>query len=572
MSSSPSTQSTVQRTGATELLVGLKSNGIDYLFSNAGTDFPPIIEAFATLPADQVPTPVVVPHETASVAMAHGYYLVTGRPQATMVHVNVGLANSVMGVINAASDNIPVLVLSGRTPLTEYGRVGSRATPIQYGQEMYNQSSLVADVVKFNYEMRYPEQGGMLATRAVTVAMSEPRGPAYISLPREPLTDTVSEASARAAVTVVSSSPSEPDASAVALAADWLSKAQHPLIVCQRSSSDGRSAHELARLAEDCAIPVVEPFTVRNVMATDHPMFLGYDVKGPLAEADVIVVVDSLVPWIEAFHRPQAGKKVIHIGPDPLFTRLPIRGYQTDLAITGDPAAVLSALRSAMSVPQADAERRRSEVAKASVRRKAASAELAQSGAASPMSAEWMSRCLSDIMDERAVVFSELGVVPSCMTLRGPNRVFTTPHSGGLGWGFAAALGAQLADRDRLCIACVGDGSYMFANPVACHQIAEALELPVLVIVKNNGIWNAVRRSVKNSYPQGVATRMNTMPLTSLEPAPDYTMIAKASRAYAERVEHGRDLPAALGRALNVIRTERRLAMLELKIAISDAQ
>src|SRR6201999_1227074 len=80
MSSSPSSQSPTPRTGAADLLLGLKSSGIDYLFANAGTDFPPIIEAFASLPADQVPTPVVVPHETASVAMAHGYYLVTGRP------------------------------------------------------------------------------------------------------------------------------------------------------------------------------------------------------------------------------------------------------------------------------------------------------------------------------------------------------------------------------------------------------------------------------------------------------------------------------------------------------------
>lgn len=159
MSSSRENRPPVPRTGAGELLKGLKNNGIDFLFANAGTDFPPIIEAFASLPLDQLPVPVTVPHETASVAMAHGYYLVTGRLQATMLHVNVGLANALMGVINAASDNVPVIVLSGRTPITEHARPGSRVTPIQYGQEMYNQTSLVADTVKFHYEMRYPEQG-----------------------------------------------------------------------------------------------------------------------------------------------------------------------------------------------------------------------------------------------------------------------------------------------------------------------------------------------------------------------------------------------------------------------------
>ncbi|HUE46788.1 MAG TPA: thiamine pyrophosphate-binding protein, partial [Aestuariivirgaceae bacterium] len=95
-------------TGAEAVLLALKSGGVDFLFANAGTDFPPVIEAFAALGSDgRVPVPVTVPHETAAVAMAHGYYLVSGKPQAIMVHVNVGLANAAMGVINAASDNIP---------------------------------------------------------------------------------------------------------------------------------------------------------------------------------------------------------------------------------------------------------------------------------------------------------------------------------------------------------------------------------------------------------------------------------------------------------------------------------
>src|SRR3990170_737523 len=115
-------EATHPETGAEAVLLALKENGIDYLFANAGTDFPSIIEAFVALASgERVPMPVTVPHETAAVGMAHGYYLVSGRPQAVMVHVNVGLANAAMGVINAASDNVPVLMCSGRTPLTESG-------------------------------------------------------------------------------------------------------------------------------------------------------------------------------------------------------------------------------------------------------------------------------------------------------------------------------------------------------------------------------------------------------------------------------------------------------------------
>ncbi|WEX10972.1 thiamine pyrophosphate-requiring protein [Chelativorans sp. AA-79] len=556
-------------TGAETLLLGLKRSGIDYIFANSGTDFPPIIEAFASLDGDEVPVPVTVPHETASVAMAHGYYLVTGRPQATMVHVNVGLANSAMGVINAASDNIPVVVMSGRTPITEHGRRGSRVTPIQYGQEMYDQSSLVSGVAKFHYEMRYPEQGDMLAARAVSLAMSEPKGPVYFSLPREALMETVPATIAHGASPQAPATAPYPDPAAIEEAARWLEKARRPLVLCQRGDVHGRVGAFLSTLAERFAIPVVEPFTIRNVMASDHPMFLGYDVKGPLGEADVVLVVDSAVPWMESLHRPSPETKIIHIGPDPHFQRMPIRGYRADLAIVSDAAAALSALGEAMAASP-HAEERRALHARAAEERRRNAAERAAQGCASPMSAEWMSHCISQVMDEHAVVFSELGIVPGAMSVKRANQIFNNPHSGGLGWGLPAALGAQLADRERLCIACIGDGSYMFANPVACHQIAEALELPVLTIIKNNRLWNAVRRSVVNTYPDGAAAKANRMPLTSLEPSPDYTQVAAASRAHTERVEHGEDLPAALARALEVIRRERRQAVLELNIAVSD--
>lgn len=78
--------------------------GVDYFFGNAGTDFAPIIEAFAKAAANRTPAPkpVPVPHENVAIHMAPGYYVVTGRPQVVMVHVNVGAANAMCGLINAA--------------------------------------------------------------------------------------------------------------------------------------------------------------------------------------------------------------------------------------------------------------------------------------------------------------------------------------------------------------------------------------------------------------------------------------------------------------------------------------
>ena len=155
------TDSKLEGTSVAEVYLALlKARGIDWLFANAGTDFAPIIEALVRggKAGLAMPEPVVVPHENAAVGMAHGYYLVTGRPQAVMVHVNVGMANALMGLLNAARDNVPIFFASGRTPPTESGRLGSRDLPIHWGQEMYDQAGMLREYVKWDYELRYGEQ------------------------------------------------------------------------------------------------------------------------------------------------------------------------------------------------------------------------------------------------------------------------------------------------------------------------------------------------------------------------------------------------------------------------------
>ena len=102
------------------------------------------------------------------------------------------------------------------------------------------------------------------------------------------------------------------------------------------------------------------------------------------------------------------------------------------------------------------------------------------------------------------------------------------------------------------------------AAPV--HFYAAVDRLPILTVIMNNGIWNAVRRAARNVYSDGQAIRMNTLPITSLEPLPDFCRIAEASRAYAERGETGVDLPGALARALEAVRTERRQALVEIRV------
>ena len=117
------------RLAAEEYLDALAAHDIEHLFVNPGTDFAPIVEAYARAARTnrKVPTPMVVPHENAAVGMAHGFTMVTGKPQSVMLHTNVGTANAINMLIDASRDRIPMLLSSGRTPFTESGAEGSRS-------------------------------------------------------------------------------------------------------------------------------------------------------------------------------------------------------------------------------------------------------------------------------------------------------------------------------------------------------------------------------------------------------------------------------------------------------------
>jgi len=549
----------------------LKSRGVDWLFANAGTDFAPIIEALTKGNEEgcAMPEAVAITHENVAVGMAHGYYKITGRPQAVMFHVNVGTANALMGLINAARDNVPILFTSGRTPITEFGRTGSRDLPIHWGQEMFDQAGMLREVVKWDYELRYGEQIEAMVDRALVTAMSEPKGPVYLSLPREALADPFEGRAIQAKTTMPVPAPGSPNQEAVDQAIDLLSNAENPLAIVGRGSAETFSP--LAALADRFALPVVHFWASQLGLPSDHPLHAGFDVAGWIEEADVILTVDAMVPWIPDRHRLAAGCRVIQLGANPYFPDLPMRSYPATLAIAADPAKTLQAMvERSEQARAATSEARRDLLIDQIARARATRLDQVLAGRTTPMSASWISHCLDQAKPDDAIVVAELGVDAGAMTFHQPDGLLSHSLAGGLGWGVPAALGAKLAAPNRLVIATVGDGSYMFANPTACHQVAEALDIPLLTIVFNNGVWNAVRKSTTAVYPDGLASRANRMPLSSLSPAPDYEKIIEASRGHGERVEDPDALPDALERGMSMVMNERRQVLLNITCAIDD--
>src|SRR5436853_1823359 len=275
----------------------LGERGIDYVFANAGTDFAPIVEALAHATGAKAPRFITVPHENVAMAMAHGYYRITGKPAAVMVHVTVGTANAINGVINAARDNVPVLLAAGRTPLTETGSIASRNRSIHWGQEAFDQGGMLREYVKWDYELRAGQPVEAVVDRALDIAMSEPRGPVYLTLPREVLASPA-VAARRDTVRPLGSSAPAPSARAIEEVASLLANAEFPLIVTSSAGRTRSAFDELSALAQEFALPVVQNEARDINLATNHPMNLGFAATPYLLKADVVLVIESTVPWV----------------------------------------------------------------------------------------------------------------------------------------------------------------------------------------------------------------------------------------------------------------------------------
>lgn len=552
----------------------LRDRGVDCFFANAGTDFASIIDAFARLAAEGkgTPRPIAVPHEFVAVSMAHGYHAVTGRPQVVMVHVNVGTANAVGAIINAARMHTPVIFTAGRTPVTEDGSLpGARDTHIHWGQEVFDQAGMLREFVKWDYELRQAATLEAVVDRALELATADPPGPVYLTLPREVLAQRLDELVIESPPRRQVASRRFPDPARIAEAAALLAGADAPLIVTTAVGRDPAAAAALVELADAGAFPVAEVNAGYANFPADHPGHQGYAfaVESPpgIAEADVVLVVESDVPWIPARARPRHDARVIQLALDPVWSRYPLRSFPCDVPIAAAPAAALPLLAAAVRErvpPRVLQARRERQAAAHRARRAAWAAAAAAEAARRPIGFQWAARCLREVVDAETILVNEYPLDLRHCPPPGPGRYFAHPASGGLGWGLGAAVGMKLGAPDKTVIAAVGDGAYLFAVPTACHYAARLHAAPILTVLFNDGGWTAVRRATLDVHPDGWAAAAAAVPLSDLSPSPRYEEIVRAFDGHGERVEDPAELPGALRRALRAVREEGRQALVNV--------
>ena len=536
------------QSNAAALLDALTREGIDHVFANAGTDSAPIIEALAAAAKTNEPTPRfhVVPHENLAMAMALGYYRFGRKMAGVLLHTTVGSANAVMGAMNARRDRTPILMLAGRTPHTESGQHGSRSAHIHWGQDSFDQAAMLREWCKWTYELKADQPVGTLIARASSIARSPPCGPVYLTLPRETLSAPAVEGHA----TIAASAPMLAPPETVEQIADAIRTAEFPVLITSSGGREPEAFELLADIADSQAIAIAQPFATDVNLPSDHPMNFGMEGMQLVSQADVLLVLESGVPWLSQPLRNDV--QVFQVAADSQYTDYPLRSHQSDLSVTASPVGFLRALALALAETVAKpAERRRRRFTELNAQRRARLAHAIEQGRQqTPISTAWLAHAVNEVKSPDTRLVNELGVPADFLELTAPCSYVRESTAGGLGFGLGAAIGARLAQPGQPVIAVVGDGSYMFGNPTPAHFVSRALNLGTLTIINNNQRWQAVHQAASAMYPDGDAVAADSMPLTALAPSPEFEKVVEASDGHGEKVTNPDDLYSAIERGL----------------------
>ncbi len=551
-------------------LEGLNEIGIEFLFSNLGTDHAPLIEEMARWRKHGLkhPPTILCPHENVAVHMAGGYAQVTGRGQAILAHVDAGTANSAMALHNLCRARVPTLLMAGRAPFTMRGELaGSRDAHVHFVQEPFDQAALVRPYVKWEYNLHAGVVTKEVLRRAHSVMHSDPMGPVYLTLPREVLAQSWDEGAVKsfpeARYGAVRARGTDPQT--IAQMAKRLLGARHPILITRyggRNPAFPALVDELARFA---GIRVYESGALCMNISHDSPCFAGISATAALLKTDVGLLVDVDVPWIPAEARENAATFWIHVDIDAIKEKMPMWGFPSDLRVQGDSAIVLAQLLEALR-SQADAaflkssKKRLEEIHAERESRAAGLAKLAaERGKPGAIGVNFLCAELGRAIDPGAIVFNEgirnTPAIFNQMKRTQPGSIFGLP-GGALGFSGAAALGAKLARRDALAVQICGDGSFYQCTPETVYAVAKHYDLPILTVIIDNAGWSAVKEATLRMYPQGEAHAASEFE-SRLAPDMDFAKVAESAGAYGAKVSHPDELAGALDACLTEVRRGR---------------
>jgi acetolactate synthase I/II/III large subunit len=557
-------------TTSTAFLEALAEAGVSYIFANLGSDHPGLIEAFAQARAqgreDDFPRLIICPHEMVALSAAHAYASVTRQPQAVLVHVDVGTQNLGGAVSDAMRGRVPVLIFAGAAPYTIAGELpGGRNEFIHWLQDVPDQRGILRGYVKYDNEIRTGGNVKQVVHRALQIARSEPAGPVYLVGPREvmeqPFEPQAADPAHYSPVAPAALTPEVTREIATALA-----RARYPLVVTSYLGRNPAAVPVLVDLAETLAVGVLESAAFCVNFPGDHPLHCGYQFttseQNPvLAQADVILVVDSDVPWIYASSRPAPGAAIYAIDVDPLKAQMSMWHIPARRFAAADSKVALEQIawlvRDENLAEPAVVETRRAEIAATNAECRAA-LDVLEQPEAGVITPRYLTGCVRDLLrGTDALVLTEAitnyQIVAEHLRAATPGSLIGSGASG-LGWAGGGAIGAKLASSpERTVVSLVGDGSYLFGVPSSAQWVARRYHAPSLTVIYDNRGWAATKFSTLAVHPSGAAAAADDFAV-SLEPEADLAGIAAAAGgAYGITVADPDELPRVLADALAVV-------------------
>ena len=340
-----------------------------------------------------------------------------------------------------------------------------------------------------------------------------------------------------------------------------LAAAEAPVLVTSRAGRTAAGFAAVEALADLAGLPVTGRLEGGPVnISTRHPANL-YDAAGTqaaLSAADVILMVESDVPWLPETVTLRPDVQVFHVDPDPAKVSMPLWSYPVDVAVQADGPTALAAIVDTLTEVAAQepavarrlAERVRAQRAAADARPAAAP------DASGPLTPAGVMRALSQVIDADDIVIEEAvtnsPAVYGALERTKPGTL-TGSAAPGLGFALGGSLGVKLARPDRRVIAVTGDGAFLFGVPTSALMMAAEWGTPFLTIILNNNGYRASRLPVYDLFPDGISVKRGEAAGTRFSRSPDYPALAAACHAHGERVARAEDLLPALRRALDAV-------------------
>lgn len=532
------------------LLRSLQAYGVEYVFGNFGTDHPPFLEGAATEP-DAIPELVICPHETTALSAAHGYAAATNRPQAVIVHVDVGTQNMGAMVHDAHRGNAPVFIIAGLAPHTHDGQPASRDSWVHFLQDVYDQTGIVREFCRWTAEYRPPADPDEFVARGLELASSAPQGPVYLTATRESLDAEVpTDPGSRSPDGV---SPTPADAETVEELTSLVASSSAPLVITSKlgSTDPERSVEALVDFAEAAGAGVIETGPASLCFPRTHEQHLGFDVQDALSQSDLVLLADVDIPWVPANTNVPDELPIVQIDANPAKGAYPRWEFPIDRRIAADAAATLGLI--ADELPSHRGEEPWADLQPSGAN--AWDARVTEERDEDRLTAATLTATLADFLDQETTIVNE-STTNNTAVLQGlpidrPGGYFFS-HGSGLGWAPGAGVGVKLARPEERVVTLVGDGSYVFANPTSSAWVQGAAGAPTLTIIYNNSGWNAVKAATMRVHPEGRAAT-DGVPGSGFHPRMDLSHAANVVEAHTETIDELAQLEPAIEHGFDAI-------------------